>query len=207
MSTNTRKAIVFAVVIVAIALLIVLAYTKRSVTPMVSVTPEPEDMSLPQVYSNSREGFALRLPVGYTTDESYTYENLGPNEDIAGVKFTIPSITAEGTNLSSDSYISIEQLPRTNECAGSLFLEPRTTETITDGDITYSVARAGGAAAGNLYEETVYALPGTNPCVAVRYFIHYGNFANYPEGAVKEFDKTALLKELDAIRRSLVVAQ
>ena len=69
--------------------------------------------------------------------------------------------------------------------------------------MTYSVASSTGAAAGNRYEETVYALPGTNHCIAVRYFIHYGVIENYPVGLVREFDKKSLLKEFDTIRRTL----
>ena len=64
-----------------------------------------------------------------------------------------------------------------------------------------------GAAAGNRYEETVYTLPGTNPCIAVRYFIHYGVFQNYPAGTVREFDQQALLASFDAIRHTLVIVQ
>jgi hypothetical protein len=69
------------------------------------------------------------------------------------------------------------------------------------------VASTTGAAAGNRYEETVYAIPGTNPCVAVRYFVHYGVIENYPPGTVRQFDKQALLDQFDRIRRTLVVNQ
>jgi hypothetical protein len=120
---------------------------------------------------------------------------------------------ATGTNLSSDSYISIEQIPYTDiprgqTCSAALFVDPETpVSNMTDNDIQYSVASSTGAGAGNRYEEHVYAIPGTNPCIAVRYFIHYGVFENYPSGTVKHFDETALLKEFDTIRRSLTINQ
>lgn len=160
---------------------------------------------LSQVYANTAEGFSLRLPSGYVTDEKYIYQELGPSKDISGIRFTIPAAVAAGTNLSTDSYISIEKIPNVRECTASLFLEQGTVQTITEGDTAYSVASSTGAAAGNRYEETVYALKGTNPCIAVRYLIHYGVFENYPAGTVREFDKRALLAAFDAIRRSLTI--
>ena len=42
---------------------------------------------------------------------------------------------------------------------------------------------------------------------AVRYFIHSSNIGNYPEGAVREFDRQALLNQFDQIRRSLILGQ
>jgi hypothetical protein len=77
-------------------------------------------------------------------------------------------------------------------------------ETIDQG-VTYSVSSSMGAGAGNRYEETVYALVGTRPCFAVRYFVHYGAIENYPSGTIQQFNKQALLKEFDSIRRTLVI--
>jgi hypothetical protein len=53
----------------------------------------------------------------------------------------------------------------------------------------------------------VYAIPGTKPCTAVRYFIHYSVFENYPPGTVKAFDHAALVATFDAIRRTLRINQ
>ena len=157
------------------------------------------DSSLPQIYATSTMGFSLRLPSDFAVDESYTYQELGPDKDISGVKFTIPDSMATGTNLGADSYISVEQMPNVSNCDASLFLDPQNlaTSTVTDNDVTYSVASSTGAGAGNRYEETVYALPGTNPCTAVRYFIHYGVIDNYPAGMVTEFDQQALTATFD----------
>jgi membrane-bound inhibitor of C-type lysozyme len=183
----------------------------------IAVAPESQDENLPAIYSNSAEGFSLRLPSlatstvsggqnDYLADESYKYQELGPGKDIGGVKFTIPALLSAGTNLSSDSYISVEKIPQTQNCSANLFLDQGASAvTVTDNGKIYSVASSTGAAAGNRYEETIYAIPGTNPCVAVRYFIHYGVFENYPAGAVKEFDKETLLNQFNAIRRTLVI--
>ncbi len=166
-----------------------------------------DNSALSQEYASSTQGFSLHYPMGYVVDDTYHYQNLGPGKDISGVKFTIPERMATGTNLSDDTYLSVEQIPQTQQCTAEIFLDQARAQTITDGDMTYSVASSTGAAAGNRYEETVYALPGRNHCIAVRYFIHYGVIENYPAGLVREFDKEALLKEFDTIRRTLKVLQ
>lgn len=160
--------------------------------------------SLGRIYNNSSHNFSLHLPLGYAIDESYRYQERGPGKDIAGVKFTIPASVATGTNLAPDSYISVEDLPQATNCTADLFLDGALAHDITESDGSYTIASSTGAGAGNRYEETVYALSDTNPCVAVRYFIHYGVIDNYPSGAVREFDRAALLAGFDAIRHSLV---
>jgi hypothetical protein len=164
---------------------------------------------LTQAYGDGSKGFSLRLPPGYGIDEQYHYEELGPGKAISGTKFTIPAAMASGTNLSSDTYLSVETLPNKTTCMADLFLEPGrvATSVRAESDYVYSVASTTGAGVGNRYEETVYALQGTSPCMAVRYWIHYGVIENYPAGAVREFDKQALLKQFDEIRSTLVVNQ
>jgi membrane-bound inhibitor of C-type lysozyme len=181
---------------------------EKSYMGCIAVAPNP-DGGLPQIYSDSANGFSIRLPAGYTVDESYQYQELGPGKSISGVKFTISTSTAAGTNLAPDSYVSVEEIPNVQNCAAALFLDPQqvATSTLTDDGTTYSVASSTGAGAGNRYEETVYALPGTNPCVAIRYFIHYGVIDNYPAGMVQEFNQSELLATFDAIRRTLTITQ
>jgi membrane-bound inhibitor of C-type lysozyme len=163
--------------------------------------------SLPQVYESGSDGISLRYPAGYAADAQYTYQALGPGKDISGVKFTIDPAIAQGTNLAADSYISVEELPNT-ECTADKFLDGSGPATAySEGTMTYSYASTTGAGAGNRYEEQVFALPGTNPCVAVRYFVHYGVIENYPAGTVREFDRGALMAQFDAIRKTLVINQ
>jgi membrane-bound inhibitor of C-type lysozyme len=177
-------------------------------TYMGCIKTAPDPGGLPKVYSNGTQGFLMRYPVDYTVDEGYQYSALGPGKTIGGIKFTIPATLAKGTNLSPDSYLSVEEISQAPSCSATLFLDQGAkAQAVTDGGTTYSVASTTGAGAGNRYEETVYALPGTNPCVAVRYFIHYGVFQNYPAGTVKEFDRQALLSQFDAMRRTLTIVQ
>ena len=180
---------------------------QQTYTGCIEVVPDPGN--LPLTYVNGTEGFSLRYPTGYTVDEAYQYQELGPGKDIGGVKFTIPASLAAGTNLSSDSYVSVEEIPSATACSASLFLDSAgtTTSTVTDNGTTYSMGTNTGAGAGNRYAETVYAIPGTNPCIAVRYYVHYGVIDNYPAGSVKQFDQAALTAQFDAIRRTLTIAQ
>ncbi len=180
---------------------------EKSYIGCVAVAPDPG--GLPQVYADGTTGFSIRYPKGYSVDPAYRYQALGPGEDIYGVKFTIASSTSTGTNLSSfDTGVSVEFLPNTQDCSAGLFLgEGADVSQETDNDTEYSVGEFSGAGAGNFYEEKVWALPGTNPCVGVRYLIHSTNIGNYDPGTIKEFDRAALLNQFDAIRRTLTIDQ
>ncbi len=175
------------------------SYT-NCVTPGNTTVPEGT-----QTYSYPPLGFSIKYPTGSVLNESYAYDQLGP-EAIPGIKVAVSPKLTEGTNLSTDSGVSVEYFPNADACNASMFLydQPKAT-TLTDGGVTYSVASASGAGAGNLYEEKVYALSGQNPCIAVRYFIHYTQIGNYPAGTRTEFNKAALLAEFDTIRHSLTL--
>ncbi len=180
------------------------AQPSMAATSTVTITQEAVNTYATSTYS-------ITYPLGYTIDTSYQYTQVNPKKPISGVKFTIPGDMATGTNLAADSYISIESLPHAKNCTGDIYLaaDVHPVEQST-ASTTYSVATSTGAGAGNRYEESVYALSGSSPCTAVRYFIHYGAFENYPaageSGAVREFDRTALLTAFDKIRDSLVLS-
>ena len=162
------------------------------------------------VFVSPSLGFSIKYPPGYTATTSYSYQALGPGKSINGVKFTIDPTIATGTNLASDSYVSVEQLPvDAVNCTASLFLGDQVgaTSTVTDNGVTYSVASGNDAGAGNLYNEMVYAIPGSSQCTAVRYFIHSSQIGNYPPGMVTAFDQNALVAQFDGIRRSLVLSK
>jgi hypothetical protein len=153
-------------------------------------------------------GFTIGLPPGFTPDATHDYQDLGPGKDIHGVAFTIPAALAKGTNLSDDSYIAVETLPGLPLCVAAPFLsDPESQPPVIVGRRTYLTATATDAGAGNLHEETVYALQRSSPCLAVRYFIHSTNIGNYDPGTVKAFDEKALLARFDAIRNTLHVVK
>lgn len=180
---------------------------EKSYIGCILVAPVPEGSNLTEAYVHGGDGYSIRYPEGFVLDEAYRYQTMGSGTDISGTKFTIPAALVSGTNLSDDTYLSVETIPQAREeCDAKLFLDQASgSSTVVDRGAVYSVASSTGAAAGNRYEETVYALPGSNPCIAVRYLVHYGIIENYTPGAVREFDKEALLAELDAMRRTLIV--
>jgi hypothetical protein len=146
-------------------------------------------------------GILLLGGVGYL---AYTHK---PTTNVVSDKrVPVPTSLTDGTNLATDSYVSIESKTDIPVCRAEPFLTmPATAIDMTDAGVAYSVASTTDAGAGNRYEEWVYALKGSHPCRAVRYFIHYGVFENYPPGAVKAFDRAGLLVQFDAIRRTLIV--
>src|SRR5207247_320003 len=110
--------------------------------------------------------------------------------------------------LSSDTYISVEWLPRAKKCTGDIYVADNVrAETMSSASTTYSVATTSGAGAGNFYEEIVFAISDSKPCTAVRYRIHSSNISNYDPGTVREFDRAVLLRQFDEIRDSLVLSQ
>ena len=147
--------------------------------------------------------FSIKYPKDYTRDTKHQYTALGPEKSIDGVKFTIPKIYTNGNNLSSDSYVSIENIPNSQICSASLFLSNVNAQIISENGSDYSFASSTDAGAGNRYEEYVYAFPKNYVCFAARYFIHYSAIENYTSGTVGKFNKDNLLKEFDAIRDSL----
>ncbi len=175
----------------------------------------PESTSIKKfLYDNQK--FSIILPRftlapqlsrtdSYLVDEAHSY-GLIPGETILGVQFTIPSSLVTGTNLAKDSYLSIEHIDNAKKCSADMFLEGKPAVTqFTEKGLTYTVASSTGAAAGNRYEETVYAQQNKNTCYGVRYFIHYGVFENYPTGSIKRFDKASLLEQFNQIRLTLVI--
>ncbi len=170
------------------------------------ITPEPDvtpDVTEPTTSTYATSTFSITYPREFTIDTSYQYEGV-PNKPIDGVSFTIPLTMATGTNLSADSRISVEWLPRAKTCTGDIFfLDNVRAREMTEGSTIYSVATTSGVGAGNLYEETIYALADSEPCTAIRYFIHSTNLGNYEPGTVRAFDRASLMRQFDTIRKSL----
>ena len=164
---------------------------------------QPQDDTT--TYSYPPLGFSIQYPKSYSLDESYQYQGLTV-EEIPGIKVSIPKTLSDSTNLSSDTGVSIEYLSNAAYCSASLFLYGSpSSSTSTISGITYSVASTSDAGAGNIYEEDVYALAGANPCIAVRYYVHSTQIANYPAGAKVEFNRAQLINTFNQIRDSLTL--
>ncbi|MEN9561412.1 MAG: hypothetical protein RIQ56_685 [Candidatus Parcubacteria bacterium] len=152
-------------------------------------------------YASSTLGFSTIYPNTYRVDENYANDAFGPKKLIHGIKFLIPESMATGTNLlASGTGISLEQLPRAQKCTGDIYLKAnvKATAQIING-VNYSVASS-TELAGNVHDETVYALVDSKPCTAFRYSIHSTNIAAAASTSVREFDRAKLLSDFDSIR-------
>lgn len=163
-------------------------------------------------FTSPTSDFSIRYPRGYTVDPAYNYQAFGGDTDISGVSFTIPEAMTKGTNLDSDTHVSVETLPHAVSCTADLFLSEDPSgvgkvHKVKEGDTEYSVMQADEGAAGNIYEQYLYALIGISPCLAVRYLIHSGDVGAYDPATVHAFDKPALLSQFDRIRKSLVIGR
>jgi len=202
------KWIVGILIAIVVALGVWLSLTVGRIEPVVRDTTSGTPTTTPLVvYTDTAGKYRISYPEGYTA-EQYVYQALGPERTINGTRFIVPPSITSGTNLSQDSYISVEPLAGAiNSCSAGIYLgEGFSHEGFVDvGAHRYSVASSMEAAAGNRYEERVYATPTDGGCIAVRYFIHYGAIENYPKGAVNNFDRQALLRQFDIIRESLEI--
>ncbi|MSR70474.1 hypothetical protein EXS62_00295 [Candidatus Kaiserbacteria bacterium] len=207
MTKSTWAVIVVVVLMIGVGLAVVYrAPLSQLFSPGQDATPAHETPPITQAQTYSTSTYAVQYPSEYLLNEEYAYDQFGPKKLIHGISLTIPANVATGTNLSADTRISVEQLPRAKKCTGDIFIPDNVAaRTITEGGTDYSLATTSGAAAGNRYEETVFALATSSPCTAVRYFVHYAAIENFPQGAVREFDRTALLNGFDTIRRTLVI--
>jgi hypothetical protein len=161
-----------------------------------------------RTYGDTRLGFSIAYPEGWSVDKGHAYPNQVHDERLAGVAFIVPQSLSAKTNLSSDSYIAVESAEGASTCDATAFLDqPETQRNEIQGTLHWAVGEMGDAGAGNFYDETVYALVGSKPCLAIRYFIHSTNVANYPEGTVREFDRAALTAMFDRIRSTFSLAQ
>lgn len=194
------------VIVIAASGLLIWQSSKSTPEPVVE-TPQPEPVvQLPVTHTYATTSFSIVYPDGYTEDAAYAYQGV-PKKPIPGIKFVIPATMATGTNLSADSGVSVESLPRAKACTGDIYIYQNVkAEDVTVGSRVWSVASTSDAGAGNLYQEIVYALKDSKPCLAVRYMIHSTNIANYTPGAVQEFSRDALLVDFDKIRDSITLS-
>ncbi|MEI9993990.1 MAG: hypothetical protein WDM91_05320 [Rhizomicrobium sp.] len=158
-------------------------------------------------YTDAMLGYTIAYPPGWSIDTHYVSAALGPDREIHGVAFTIPAGTAAGTNLGTDSKLSVESLPGSG-CQPSQFVDPADDvhRVHADGRI-YTAATSEDAGAGNRYETQIFVIDGTSPCVAVRYFIHSAAIGNFDPGTVKAFDRAGLLAAFDRIRATLTLGK
>ncbi len=169
-----------------------------------STIPNPKET----LYVNEDKGISFYYPEGYSIDEAYVYSDLALGKQVTGVKLTIPADLAMGTNLSTDTAISIETADVSKDlCTPAQFLSLSSdsqTTVVGPTGIQYLTSSLSDAGAGNRYKELVYTVVGSEPCRAIRYFIHSSAIDNYEPGTVQEFNEATLISSFDTIRDSLI---
>lgn len=176
----------------------------RVATPAVESTAQASLQAATSTYATTT--FSVVYPANFSVDSNFANNEVSNKKLIGGVKFSIPDTMATGTNLAAETFVSVEQLPRAKICSGDIYLKDNVkSTTVKDGGVNYSFATTSQAAVGATYDEYVYALVGSNPCTAVRYYILTSDMGTYSPGEAKPYDAAALMKIFDDIRHSLVL--
>lgn len=173
--------------------------------PEETPTPLPESpVTQDTQYASSTMKFSLSYPQGFTLQETYAYTRVSPTKPINGVKFLVPTALSQGTNLAADSGVSVEELPRANSCTGDIFLKANVKAQSVTGVVSFSVATSSDTMGTDTFEEAVFAVTGSKPCIAMRYFLHTSS-ATDTATSTPAFDRAAVIAAFDSIRNSLSV--
>lgn len=164
-----------------------------------------------KTYRNEEYGFAVDYPSDFIVDEKHTYERI-EKKALIGVAFRVSQRFLTNTNLSSDSYIAIERSDTGGEsCDASNFLSSNTSyefRKVNNVDYTYSKVSEG--AAGNFYEDTVYAQNiRKSTCLIARLFTHSLNIGALGgrDSIIRAYDRVALEKLFQDIIASIEIIQ
>ena len=161
-----------------------------------------------KTYSSFDWGFSVKYPSDFSVNDSYMYAGLGHERQIRGVSFTIPPDKIEGTNLSPDTRFSVEVMPNVPNCSARLFMASASkVRAYAEDGVGYSEIVRMNRGAGSTYEEHVYALLQSSPCVAIRYYIHSTNITSYTPENIQPFDREDLLAVFDAMKKSVSVRE
>lgn len=154
-----------------------------------------------QVYANQTYGFQFAYPENFEF-VTPTYPNL--QDKI--VQLQTKANAYPNTNFNDAAFSASAQFAKTLQDCLALSLPESAnkgfnTKTSING-VDFYMNKGAGAAAGNIYDQTVYrTLKGQN-CIELSETIHTGNIGNYPPGQVTEVDKGQIQNQLDSILQS-----
>jgi hypothetical protein len=153
--------------------------------------------------------FDFKSPTGF----SLTYpDTFAPALPVPGNYKTDPELTLQ--------FIESELYEKTNLSEVYLFVsstsDAQTVATCTEPNqsgggpeypagnevingITFSHSTSEGAGAGNFYQQQIYRTVRQNTCYEVIYYIHSTNVGNYAPGTVTEFNRDAVMRNLQAV--------
>ncbi len=161
----------------------------------ISPTPGPVKPVSLVTYRNDEAGYTVQYPKDFFVNESGK-NPLNSNESFYGIFFNFPSSFTLGTNLSKESYISIETKAEV-ACTPSDFTYTgegpisKSLSLQSDG-ISWTGKAGSDAAAGNYYTETIYTTMHNKTCYGAKLFLHATNVGNYEPGTIREFDQDAI---------------
>ncbi|MDD4989201.1 MAG: hypothetical protein PHV42_02145 [Candidatus Pacebacteria bacterium] len=154
-------------------------------------TPSPAKPVSFLEYRSDESGYTIQYPSNFFVNESGK-NPLNGTDPFYGIFFNFPSSFTAGTNLSKESYISVETKAEV-QCTPGDFLDqgggpsPKPADIQSNG-IYWTGGFSADAAVGNLYEETAYTTIHNGTCYGVKLFLHSGNIGNYDPGTIRSFD-------------------
>ena len=105
----------------ALLTLLALAACDRNVS---NDTPHPGQQPPTgwRIYGNAKLGFSIAYPAKWRLDRAHIYPTPVDDSRIAGTAFIVPRKLAIHSNLSTDSYLSVESVPSATACLANAFL-------------------------------------------------------------------------------------
>jgi hypothetical protein len=77
-------------------------------------------------------------------------------------------------------------------------------EEVVNG-LTFVHSTSEGAGAGNYYQQEIYRTVNKNTCYEVIFYIHFTNASNYTPGTVTEFNRDAVMQNLQAVLSMIAI--
>ena len=162
----------------------------------------PPGMGFQYFQFNSATGLSLTYP-----------DSFAPAQPVPGNSKTDPVLTLqlieselyEKTNL-SEVYFMVSSTPDAQVVAtctdpnqnGDGGPENPVGEEVING-LTFVHTTVEGAGAGNYYQQEIYRTVHKSACHEVIYYIHFTNVSNYTPGTVVEFNRDAVMRNLQAV--------
>lgn len=147
---------------------------------------------------NTALGYELSYPKGAMMYKAGTVAETGmlnPNKKIKKDRFVVTSDYTKGTNLASDSGVTIEVYDSTQLCQAEYVPENFTAApSVTINGNTFSVATSEGVGAGNLYRHQLYKTIKDGKCYVAIAITHSTSVGAYPVGEVTEYNKAELME-------------
>jgi len=153
-------------------------------------------------YINDKTGISIRYP-----DNCSVYESVLRNHNGEGFSIIFPDSLIEGTNLSMDSFISVERLSKGTNWSSKNIIEALNFSSHTEliGDTIFDVSTGSEGTMGNIYQEIVSLATIGEYTYCLRLFLHSHNLGAYDPGTVKKFDYEIFLSTYTSIRKSFKI--